>query len=91
MAHYAPKMRVQSHLVQPVFSGSLQLKEGIQRSTSGVSLVKEPAPRAEKAQPSIQEIETLAYALWQERGEPLDGSSENDWIEAERLLRMRTT
>jgi hypothetical protein len=59
-------------------------------SASAVSLVKEPAPQAKMLQASLQEIETLAYALWQERGEPLDGSAEQDWIEAERMLRMRS-
>jgi len=61
-------------------------------SASAVSLVKQqPAPRAEKAQPSLQAIETLAYFLWRERGEPLDGSAEQDWIEAEQLLQVRST
>jgi hypothetical protein len=32
-----------------------------------------------------QQIANLAYALWQERGRPV-GTSEQDWIEAERQL-----
>jgi hypothetical protein len=33
-------------------------------------------------------ISTLAYQLWEERGRP-DGDPELDWYEAERQLRMR--
>jgi len=32
------------------------------------------------------DVATLAYALWQERGAPSDGSAEEDWMEAERRL-----
>ena len=32
-----------------------------------------------------EDVETLAYRLWQERGCP-DGSSEVDWFQAEQLL-----
>ena len=42
-----------------------------------------------KGQPSNMrhnEIEKLAYQLWEERGRPL-GSSEEDWFRAERELR----
>ena len=59
-------------------------------SATAASLVKGPAEQAEKPRDSLQELETLAYFLWQERGKPLDGSSENDWIEAERLLKLRS-
>jgi hypothetical protein len=40
----------------------------------------------ETNEPLQQDIEKLAYALWQERGSPY-GSPEEDWIEAERQLR----
>jgi hypothetical protein len=40
----------------------------------------------ETTEPLRQNIERLAYALWQERGSPY-GSAEEDWIEAERRLR----
>jgi hypothetical protein len=44
--------------------------------------------RKERSQdPSQQDIAKLAYALWEERGMP-DGSAEEDWIEAERRLRV---
>ncbi|HWF45957.1 MAG TPA: DUF2934 domain-containing protein [Bryobacteraceae bacterium] len=35
-----------------------------------------------------EEIERLAYRLWQERGSPY-GSSQNDWFRALELLRRR--
>lgn len=35
--------------------------------------------------PRQQDISKLAYALWQQRGCP-EGTSEQDWIEAERLV-----
>jgi hypothetical protein len=35
-----------------------------------------------------QEIERLAYRLWQERGMPF-GSPDEDWFFAEQLLRRR--
>ena len=35
-----------------------------------------------------QEIERLAYRLWQERGMPM-GSPDEDWFFAEQLLRKR--
>ena len=34
----------------------------------------------------IEDVATLAYRLWQERGCP-DGSSDVDWFHAEQLLR----
>jgi len=36
-----------------------------------------------------QEIANLAYALWQRRGSP-NGSSEQDWLEAERILQNQS-
>ena len=39
--------------------------------------------------PSHQDITSLAYALWQQRGAP-PGSSDQDWEEAERQLRSRS-
>ena len=35
-----------------------------------------------------QEIERLAYRLWQERGMPM-GSPDEDWFVAEQLLKRR--
>ncbi len=37
-----------------------------------------------------QDIANLAYSLWQQRGCP-QGSSEQDWIEAERKLQNEQT
>jgi hypothetical protein len=42
------------------------------------------SPRAD-----AQEIAKLAYQLWQARGCP-EGSSEDDWLEAERQLQGRS-
>ena len=36
-----------------------------------------------------QEIANLAFALWQRRGSP-NGSSEQDWLEAERILQTQS-
>ena len=38
--------------------------------------------------PSHDEISRLAYALWEARGGG-DGSSEQDWLEAERQLQAK--
>jgi hypothetical protein len=38
--------------------------------------------------PDEAEIQVLAYALWQERGCP-EGSPEEDWLHAERMLTER--
>ena len=46
-------------------------------------------PRTEIQQQQQQDIATLAYALWQQRGAP-DGSPEQDWLEAERRVRDQT-
>lgn len=35
-----------------------------------------------------QEVEALAYRLWEERGRPI-GSPEEDWLRAEEMLRER--
>ena len=43
-------------------------------------------PQAESDVKNRQEIASLAYALWQERGCP-EGSPEQDWIQAEAMLR----
>jgi hypothetical protein len=37
---------------------------------------------------NTQEIERLAYWLWQQRGRPM-GSPDDDWFLAEELLRRR--
>jgi hypothetical protein len=39
----------------------------------------------EKTRPSHDQIERLAYALWEQRGRP-DGSPEQDWHRAEQAL-----
>ena len=39
-------------------------------------------------EPSPEEIERLAYELWEARGSPC-GSSELDWLKAEQILRDR--
>ena len=52
-----------------------------------------PAPRARKAaaaapssdSPTRQEIELLAYKLWEERGRP-EGTSVEDWNRAQEVL-----
>jgi hypothetical protein len=31
-------------------------------------------------------IRNLAYLLWQERGSPLNGTSQEDWFRAEEML-----
>lgn len=36
-----------------------------------------------------QEIANLAYVLWQQRG-GIDGSAEQDWLEAERRVQNQT-
>ena len=39
--------------------------------------------------PRHEEIEKLAYRLWEERGEPL-GSPEDDWFRAEQAIIQRS-
>ncbi len=41
-------------------------------------------------EPAPEEIEHLAYELWQARGAPY-GSSELDWLRAEQILRGRNS
>jgi hypothetical protein len=53
---------------------------------SSPALAAPGSVRAGNQAPSQQDIANLAYALWQQRGSP-DGSSEQDWIEAENQLR----
>jgi hypothetical protein len=38
-----------------------------------------------ESRPAHEQIASLAYALWQQRGSP-DGSSEEDWFKAEQEL-----
>jgi len=45
------------------------------------------APSTE-THPTHEQIASLAYALWQQRGCP-DGSSEEDWFRAEQDLKAR--
>jgi Protein of unknown function (DUF2934) len=52
--------------------------------------LKNPTDRTEtnvkpKATPEPDQIASLAYALWQQRGCP-DGSAEADWLRAEEEL-----
>ena len=46
------------------------------------------APSAE-AQPAHEQIGSLAYSLWQQRGYP-EGASEEDWFSAEQELLARS-
>lgn len=41
-------------------------------------------PQLEISSTPQQDIANLAYAIWQQRGCP-EGSSEQDWLEAERM------
>ena len=43
------------------------------------------APQVTTNRPTQEQIATLAYSLWQERGCP-DGSAEEDWFTAEERL-----
>jgi len=49
---------------------------------------KEPAPQIQASDPAAggDAIAKLAYELWSSRGCP-DGSPEQDWYEAERILK----
>lgn len=55
------------------------------------SQAKPRADRASQPQPvsvSIEEIERVAYELYERRGR-VDGYDQQDWFEAEQLLRQR--
>jgi len=43
---------------------------------------------SEQTRPTHEQIVSLAYALWQERGCP-EGSAEEDWFRAEQELAAR--
>ena len=43
----------------------------------------------QKGEPSYDDIERLAYELWQERGSP-QGSPEIDWLKAQRTFQARS-
>jgi hypothetical protein len=45
----------------------------------------EASTQSAQARPAREDIASLAYGLWQERGCP-EGSSEEDWLRAEELL-----
>jgi len=47
-----------------------------------------PAPEQPGPEPTREQIEALAYKLWEERGRPA-GNGELDWLEAERRLRAK--
>ena len=49
-------------------------------------LEQEPDRKDSALMPSHEQIERLAYILWQTRGGG-DGEAEQDWFEAERQLR----
>ncbi len=55
----------------------------VQRNLTSTPLSNETSPQQQQ-----QDIARLAYALWQQRGNP-DGSSEQDWLEAERILQSQ--
>jgi Protein of unknown function (DUF2934) len=60
----------------------------VQRDTEITSPSQRDINRlADAVQPNLtqQEIASIAYTIWQERGCPL-GSAEQDWLEAERRL-----
>ena len=50
------------------------------------SVQRETEPQPEMESSLEQEVANLAYALWQQRGCP-EGSSEQDWFEAEEMMR----
>jgi hypothetical protein len=47
--------------------------------------VSEASASSVEARPTYEDIASLAYALWQQRGCP-EGSSEEDWFKAEQEL-----
>jgi hypothetical protein len=49
----------------------------------------EPTPSSACQHTDPQEVARLAYQIWQARGCP-EGSSEDDWFEAERQLQDRS-
>jgi hypothetical protein len=63
--------------------GSVQRNQTITPSGNDTTL-------PQQQQQQQQEIANLAYALWQRRGSP-DGSPEQDWQEAERILQTQST
>ncbi len=56
-------------------------------ATQQVETPEVPA-QSSAALPTHEDIASLAYALWQERGCP-EGSSEEDWFRAEKELSTR--
>ena len=60
-----------------VSSGSVQREPTIETDTSTSQTTASPTP---------QDLASLAYALWEQRGCPF-GSPEADWLEAEKQLR----
>jgi hypothetical protein len=56
--------------------------------TTQLAATPEVPAEAAEPPPAHEEIALLAYALWQERGSP-EGSSEEDWLNAERQLLAR--
>lgn len=62
-------------------------KPAVRTMAAAATAAAAPVP-APVGAPSSEEIATLAYALWQERG-CVDGQAEQDWFRAEQLLRSR--
>ena len=58
----------------------------VKRSTSPAETPSEPVATAAVSGPSRDEIARLAYSYWAARGYT-GGSSEEDWLHAERALR----
>lgn len=64
------------------------------RAATKAAVKKTAAPKAAKAAPKVaaakpapthEEIEVLAYKLWEERGRP-EGAGHEDWVRAEEIL-----
>lgn len=78
-------------------TATVETKKAAPRSKPAAAAAKKPAtaaaPKARKTTPKAkpaaevmpEEIERLAYRLWEERGRP-EGSSTEDWARAQEIL-----
>ena len=68
--------------------GHLGMKSGHAAAGAATALAPELAPVTPASVPAVarDQIATLAYQYWKERGCP-DGSPQEDWLRAERELR----
>jgi len=57
---------------------------------AGASIAAVLAPDKDHRDPNPDLVAQLAYRLWEDRGRP-DGSPEDDWFQAEELLRAGVT